>query len=82
LRIKSPIKSLSRNYIYVGMTSDLKKRLQRHNAGLEKTTQPYAPFNTIYTKECTTRKEARALEKSLKTTSGKRFLRKFIDLPR
>ncbi len=42
------IASLSRNYIYVGMTSNLDNRLKRHNNGYEKTTKPYAPFELIY----------------------------------
>ncbi|MFW6044026.1 MAG: GIY-YIG nuclease family protein [Marinilabiliaceae bacterium] len=62
--------------------ANLKNRLQRHNTGLEKTTKPYAPFRVIYTKECPNREEARALEKKLKTSNGKRFLRKFINRAR
>ncbi|MFW6044027.1 MAG: GIY-YIG nuclease family protein, partial [Marinilabiliaceae bacterium] len=61
------LKSIHKNYIYVGITSNLENRLQRHNTGLEKTTKPYAPFRVIYTKECPNREEARALEKKLKT---------------
>lgn len=32
------ISSLNRNYIYVGLTSDLESRIARHNKGYEKTT--------------------------------------------
>jgi len=35
------ISSLNRNYIYVGLTSDLESRIARHNKGYEKTTKPY-----------------------------------------
>lgn len=38
------ISSVNRNYIYVGLTSNLGARLKRHNSGLERTTKPYAPF--------------------------------------
>ena len=76
------LKSIHKNYIYVGLTTDLENRLQRHNNGLEKTTKPHAPFHIIYTKDCQTREEARAIEKKLKSTSGKRFLRKFIQRTR
>lgn len=72
------IKSIARNYIYVGMTQDLEQRLLRHNQGYEKTTKPYCPFDLIYTEEHPTRDEARAREKYLKGGSGKAFLRSLL----
>jgi putative endonuclease len=72
------IKSIHRNYIYVGMTTDLERRLKEHNRGYSKTTKPYAPFEVILIEEFETRAEARAREIFLKTTSGKRFLRKLL----
>jgi len=69
------IKSISRNYIYVGMSSQLEKRLKRHNAGKNKTTKPYAPFLLIYSKEFDSRMDARIHEKQLKTGSGREFLK-------
>ncbi|TAM99842.1 MAG: hypothetical protein EPN39_05595 [Chitinophagaceae bacterium] len=38
------LKSLSRNYIYVGMTNSLERRLKEHNEGRNKSTKPYRPF--------------------------------------
>ena len=72
------IKSQVKNYIYVGMTGNLEERLFRHNAGFEKTTKPYLPFELIFQVEKPTRIEARAEEKRLKTSSGKSFLRSLI----
>ncbi|MCO6499727.1 MAG: GIY-YIG nuclease family protein [Vicingus serpentipes] len=69
------ISSLSKNYIYVGLTSDLDKRLLRHNRGYEKTTKPYAPFKLIYTEECSDRKLARTREKYWKSGTGKEKLK-------
>lgn len=69
------IKSLHRNYIYVGLTSNLNERLRRHNQGLEKTTKPYAPFVLIYSEEAVDRPSARIREKYLKSGIGKQFLR-------
>ena len=74
------IKSLTRKYIYVGMTSDLEVRLQRHNSGYEQTTKPYRPFQLIYSETVETREEARAREKHFKSGVGKDFLRK-INIP-
>ena len=73
------IKSLYKNYIYVGLTSDLENRIHRHNSGYEKTTKPYRPFNLIYTEIAENRESARLREKFLKSSTGKRFLRKLIE---
>jgi putative endonuclease len=69
------ISSETRNYIYVGMTSNLEKRLTAHNRGYEKTTRPYRPFHLIYKEEYQTREEARQREKYLKSGIGKSFLK-------
>ncbi|MCH7772277.1 MAG: GIY-YIG nuclease family protein [Bacteroidetes bacterium] len=70
------IKSKTRNYIYVGLTSNLNERLHRHNSGYEKTTRVYAPFNLIFFENFLSRVEARAKEKYLKSGVGKEFLKK------
>jgi putative endonuclease len=69
------IKSVSRNYIYVGLTSNLQSRIERHNLGYEKTTKPYAPFKLIYQEELPDRPSARKREKYFKSGQGKGFLR-------
>ena len=69
------LRSINYNYIYVGMTSDLDKRINAHNRGYERTTKPYLPFNLIYTEKCENRKEARIREKYFKSGVGKEFLR-------
>jgi len=61
------IKSTTRNYIYVGMTSNIERRLYEHNRGYEKTTRPYAPFVLLHTEVSDTRLEARKKEKYLKS---------------
>ena len=73
------ISSLKRNYIYVGLTSNLEKRVERHNAGREKTTKPYLPFKLIYTEVQPDRKSARKREKYWKSGIGKEKLRQFRD---
>ncbi|WP_369431592.1 GIY-YIG nuclease family protein, partial [Rhodohalobacter sulfatireducens] len=42
------IESKERNYIYVGMTNDLRRRISEHQNGYERTTKPYRPFKLIY----------------------------------
>ena len=70
------ISSKIRNYIYVGMTSDLEARIQRHNNKYERTTKSYAPFILIYKEACANRVEARVREKYWKSGVGKEKLRK------
>ena len=70
------IKSKLRNYIYVGLTSNLEERVRRHNDGREKTTRAYRPFELIYSEEHLTRTEARQREKYFKSAVGKEFLKK------
>jgi putative endonuclease len=41
------LKSLSRNYIYVGLSGDVDARISQHNRGYEKTTKPYRPFVVV-----------------------------------
>ena len=69
------LKSKSRNYIYVGLTKDLKRRIIEHNAGKNKTTRAYRPFELLYDEIYSNRVEARKREKFLKSGVGKEFLR-------
>ena len=73
------ISSIDRNYIYVGLSSNLDVRLDRHNKGYEKTTRPYVPFRLIYTEECSSRIQARKREKYWKSGIGKERLRAIRD---
>ncbi|MEQ8628851.1 GIY-YIG nuclease family protein [Ekhidna sp.] len=69
------IKSESRNYIYVGLTNNLERRLSEHNGGKNKTTRPYRPFVLIHSEKFNTRIDAREKEKYLKSGIGKDFLK-------
>lgn len=69
------IKSIIKNYIYVGMTNDLKRRVHQHNSGLNKTTKPYKPFELILCENYKTRLQARRREKYLKSGIGKEYLK-------
>jgi putative endonuclease len=73
------IKSLSHDFIYVGMTENLDDRLRRHNSRYNKSTKRFVPFKLIYSEKWKTGEEARIREKYLKSTSGKRFLRSILE---
>ena len=72
------IKSLVRNYIYVGLTNNFERRIGEHNTGQNKTTKPYAPFKELLVEEFATRQEARSREKYLKSGIGKEYLKKLL----
>jgi len=73
------LKSLSRNYINVGISKDTVERLKWHNSGHERTTKPYRPFEIILSEKYSSRPEARAREKFLKSGFGKQFLKNLIN---
>jgi putative endonuclease len=69
------LRSLVRNYVYVGMTSDLNRRIVEHNNGENRSTKAYKPFVLFYSEKFETRPEARGREKYLKSGIGKEFLK-------
>lgn len=60
---------------YVGLTTDVSRRLEQHNAGLHAYTKRYAPWKVIRQEEYATVRDARVREKYLKSAAGRRFLR-------
>ncbi len=63
-------------WLYKGSTSNLKKRFKNHNEGKNKSTAPHAPFKLIYYEAYLLKSDAVAREKYLKTSMGKRVLKK------
>lgn len=61
---------------YIGFTDDLKKRLDEHNKGLNKSTKDRRPFMLIYYEACLNKKNAIIREKYLKTMWGSNYLNK------
>jgi len=72
------LKSKTRNYIYVGLTNNLKRRIDQHNQGKSKTTKPYRPFTLIHSEVFETRPDARKREIYLKSGIGKEYLKSLI----
>lgn len=63
-------------WLYKGITKDLKKRFKEHNSGKNFSTAPYFPLRLIYYEAYLIREDARAREQYLKTSMGKRVLKK------
>ena len=61
---------------YVGMCTDLERRLREHNAGKTFSTKGYLPWTLVFVEEYGSRTEARNREKFLKGGSGKELIKK------
>jgi predicted GIY-YIG superfamily endonuclease len=61
---------------YVGLTSDLKKRLSEHNAGKSPHTSKYAPWMLVTYVAFSDGLKAEVFERYLKSGSGHAFARK------
>jgi len=70
------LKSKKDSKRYIGFADDLKKRLEDHNKGLNKSTKDRRPFELIYYEACQDKKDALIREKYLKTMWGNNYLNK------
>ena len=61
---------------YVGVTSDLKRRLAEHNAGKSLHTSNYSPWRLVTYIAFSNRQKAETFERYLKSGSGHAFARK------
>ena len=57
---------MSNNQIYIGSTSDLKKRIQEHKTGKVFTTRKYLPVRLVYYECYLSENDAKRREKMLK----------------
>ena len=60
------IKSLTKDFLYTGSTSDLKRRFDEHNKKQNISTKFYAPFKLIYYEAYTNKSDALEREQMLK----------------
>jgi len=72
------LKSRRKNFIYIGSTHNLKRRLIEHNDGMVQSTKAYRPLEIVAFVAVKTEKHARQLEKYFKTGSGKAIAKKRI----
>ena len=72
------LKSLHKDFLYVGFTTDLQKRFREHNNGEELSTKHYAPFDLIHYEAYRNKKDAKRREEYFKTTKGKTTLRSML----
>ena len=67
------------NRHYVGHTSDLNVRLQRHNEGLVRSTKAYAPWKIIHTEFFESRSEAYKREMQIKSMKSIEYIKSLIN---
>lgn len=60
------IQSEKTKKFYVGFTSNLKQRIEKHNAGKVKSTKAYIPYKLVYFERLRSKKDALLREKKLK----------------
>ena len=61
--------------LYIGLTTNLDRRLTQHNAGHESSTRRRRPFVLLLSERFQTRAEARAREKYYKSGFGRELLK-------
>jgi putative endonuclease len=64
------LESLKDKSLYIGFTSDLKKRFKSHNAGKNKATKPHIPYKLIHYEAFLNRVDAKRRETYLKSGWG------------
>lgn len=72
------IESLKNGGLYHGFTENLERRLKEHNQGSNFSTRKDKPWHYIYYEACVNRRDAERREEYLKTTQGRRLLRRRI----
>jgi len=61
--------------MYIGFTSNIKNRIEKHNTGGVKSTAPRSPFKLIFCEYYLFKEDALKREKYFKTTMGKKALK-------
>lgn len=74
------LRSKIKNWIYVGFTNSLERRVKQHNSGQVRSSKAFKPFDLLFVEKCKTRGEARKLEKYYKHGQGKDKLKSLINM--
>jgi len=72
------LQSLKDKKLYIGYSSNLKRRLKEHKTGGSRSTKCRLPFKLLYYESHTSEKDARRREKYFKTDKGKSSLRQIL----
>jgi putative endonuclease len=72
------LQSLNHDFVYVGITSDLKRRFHEHQTGQNTSTKPYSPYRLIHYEAYICEADAKRRENYFKTTKGRVTLRQML----
>ncbi len=64
---------------YVGSTSNLENRIQRHNSGRSTYTKKGIPWKVVYAKEYPTKAEAYRAEMHIKAQKSRKYIEHLIN---
>jgi putative endonuclease len=70
------LQSQGNSGLYIGMTGNLRRRLEEHQNGESRSTKELGPWRLIYYEAYQERQDAEGREKILKSGAGHRFLDK------
>jgi putative endonuclease len=70
------LKSKKDKELYIGFSSNLKRRIIEHNKGLVEATKDRIPLELVYYEACCNEKKAIEREKGLKTRFGRSYLKR------
>ena len=72
------IQNKNDDFIYVGLTNDLKRRFSEHNKGKVHSTKNHLPLEIIYYEAHRDKYDAAAREQFLKTGWGKNWIKRTL----
>ncbi|MDP4007226.1 MAG: GIY-YIG nuclease family protein [bacterium] len=72
------LESLKNRSLYIGYTTDLKKRFAEHNNGESLAAKPFRPYKLIFYEAFINKKDAKAREEYLKSGWGFRSIKKML----
>jgi putative endonuclease len=68
-----------RDRYYVGYTSDLVSRLEKHNSGNSRSTKSGIPWKIVYYEEYKSKLDAMARERTIKNKKSKKYIEWLIN---
>lgn len=73
------LQSEKNNSLYIGYTSDLRKRVKEHNDGKSQATRPFRPYKLIFYEAFLNKIDAKERETYLKSGWGLRSVKKMLE---
>lgn len=73
------LQSLKNNSLYIGYTSNLRKRFKEHNEGKSAATKPFIPYKLIFSESFLNRIDAKHREVYLKSGYGRRSVKIMLE---